>query len=124
METPTLEQALAELAAIRKALGEYQFEGGSLVYFVTELVNGYKSQLEAKEMFKQDVVRLEKLNENLLVDSAMLDFLEDAVEDSRTGVTSDMSTHPDNKGFRVMWFHKQFERKPTMREAIQVAMDD
>lgn len=70
----------------------------------------------------ETVLEMAREIQRLQQDESRLDFLTDAVYDSRTGVTIDRSTDPADKGYRVMWFHKQFSRQPDLRKAIDAAM--
>lgn len=62
--------------------------------------------------------------EDVAKDTERLDFLEAKAKMSRTGVSFDYCRYSDGveKGYRVMWYHTQLDRSPTLRAAIDAAM--
>ena len=73
---------------------------------------------------------LEKLHREMLTalqdESARIDWLEEEAKSSRTGITASWMNRSDasplHPGYRLMRFHKVFDAKPTLREAIDSAM--
>ena len=66
---------------------------------------------------------IERLNK----DAARLDWMEGEAATSRTGVSIDYRKYVEDgcvleKGYRLMRYHKIFEARPSLREAIDAAM--
>ena len=58
------------------------------------------------------------------LDSKRLDFLGKLAQKSRTGISLDYASSVDEEsgGFRIMKYHHMYQRKKTMREAVDSAM--
>jgi hypothetical protein len=58
-------------------------------------------------------------------DSQRLQWIEDKSKSSYTGITFDYVKHQEDKrGYRIMWFHKLNGKFPSLRSAIDSAMEN
>lgn len=76
---------------------------------------------------QQEVKRLQSRLEELEMDAARLDYLEKVAKYSRSGVSVDWAKYSEDgyvleRGYRVMSYHTLYERKPSIRLAIDAAM--
>lgn len=74
--------------------------------------------------FDGETEELAELRRALAKDAERLDFIEQQIRKSRTGVSFDWvpSVDGDPSGYRMMWRHKIHEQKKTLRAAIDEAM--
>lgn len=57
------------------------------------------------------------------LDSKRLDFLEKEAKISKTGISIDWYPYTEpSGGYRIMRYHKLYDRKATLRQAIDIAM--
>lgn len=75
------------------------------------------------EQYKSELVACNEI-EQLRKDAERLDFIEQRIRKSYTGVSFDWvpSIEYDPSGYRMMWRHTVFDQKKTLRAAIDEAM--